>query len=493
MSKAFKTISRAALLIGLSLAAAVSARAQTLEAKLRIVGTDAFVEGRMLDGTSAQNVTNFSFLKSYAGFDALGARLSGVELRDENDRPIAVKKLVDGEYLAEKPFRSWRYKITLDASKTPSAAAHVSSLAGDRGILMTADLLPEFAEKTTARLALELPPEWRAATLEKNAGENVFEIANLEKAVIYVGAKLRETEIATAGNARIRLVAAGEWQVTGDEAARMTREIAGFYEKMFGGRSFDAALVFLGKFPPGVKTGRWEAETRGASVTILSSEMDFITQSVQRLHEQLRHEIFHLWFPNGVALAGSYDWFYEGFALYASLRAAVAMNRIRFDDFLDTLGRAHSVDQFQTQRLPLVEAAKNRWNGANTQVYARGMLVAFLIDVALLGKSKGKTALADLLGEIYRKYRVSTVRPDGSAAILGEFAAHQELRTIVEKYVKGAADIAWQTDLEPAGIESKTENFTTKLTVKADLNGRQKDLLDKLGYNNWRKISESSK
>ena len=65
---------------------------------------------------------------------------------------------------------------------------------------------------------------------------------------------------------------------------------------------------------------------------------------------------------------------------------------------------------------------------------------------------------------------------------------------IIEKYIKGAENIVWQTDLDAIGIESAgTENFATKLKVKAKLNGRQKDLLDKLGYNNWRKNSESSK
>ena len=82
---------------------------------------------------------------------------------------------------------------------------------------------------------------------------------------------------------------------------------------------------------------------------------------------------------------------------------------------------------------------------------------------------------------------------DGNSAILKILEAHDELLPIIDKYIKGAENIAWQTDLDAIGIESTTENFSTKLKVKAKLNGRQKDLLDKLGYNNWRKNSESSK
>ena len=174
----------------------------------------------------------------------------------------------------------------------------------------------------------------------------------------------------------------------------MAAEIFINYQELFAAKPNQKTQIFLLRFPKDIKSGRWEAETRGANVVIISSDMPFKTHSVQRLHEQLRHEIFHLWLPNGVNLSGNYDWFYEGFALYASLRTALAMNQIRFEDFLDTLGRAHSIDTLQSRRVSLIEASKNRWNGANTQVYARGMLVAFLIDTALLQKSKGKTCAA---------------------------------------------------------------------------------------------------
>jgi predicted metalloprotease with PDZ domain len=320
----------------------------------------------------------------------------------------------------------------------------------------------------------------------------VFEVADVEKAVFYVGKNWREREIA-AGSSKLNLIMTGEWQVPDDEAAPMASEIVAFYERLFGGKSFNRAAIYLGKFPVAVKPGRWQAETRGSSVTIFSSEMNFKSQSVQSLHEQLRHEIFHLWFPNGVNLSGNYDWFYEGFALYASAKSAVLMRRIRFEDFLGALARAHSVDSAQTQKQSLIEASKNRWNGANIQVYARGMLVAFLIDVALLHKSKGKNSLEDILREIYQNHGFRAPRTEGNTAILSVLDRRSELRPIVERYIKRTEPIAWQTDLEAIGIETATENFSTKLRVKADPNGRQKDLLDKLGYNSWRKTSESSK
>lgn len=492
MSKRRQPIYYAAFVIALILQIFNITQAQTLQIKIKITGSDAFVEGTIKDAEKAKNVTNFSFLNSYAGFENLGARISEANLFDQSGQKISYKKLADGEYLAESGFQSWNYKAGLSIPKNASAMAHVSWISEEQGILMLGDLLPESAEKVSARITFELPDNWRIASVEKFSGENVYEVSDVEKAIFYVGKNWREKEI-TVGDAKLSVMIAGAWQVSDEEAFLTAGDIFGFYEKLFGGVSFERMRIFLGKFPPEVKSGRWEAETRGANVTIFSSEMNFKTQSFQRLHEQLRHEIFHLWLPNGVDLSGNYDWFYEGFALYQSLKTALAANQIRFDDFLDTLGRAHSIDTLQSQKQSLIEASKNRWNGANTQVYARGMLVAFLVDLALLQKSKGKNSLTEVLREIYQKYRAPSGRQDGNTAILNILKTYGELPAIIEKYINGKENINWQTDLDAAGIESATENFATKLKVKAKLNGRQKDLLDKLGYNNWRKNSESSK
>lgn len=486
MSKTLQRIYRRAFFFALIFQFCSFADAQTLDVKIKIAEQNAFVTGSFKDAARAKNVTNFYFLKSYTNVENLGARVREVNLFDQSGQKIGYKKLADGEFLADGAFRSWSYRTDLTAPPNVSARAHVSWLAGEQGILMLGDLLPEQAEKTAARVAFELPQGWRISSVERQAGENVFDVADVEKAVFYVGGNLREREAAP----QINLIFAGEWQVTDDEAAQMAREIFIYYEKMFGASAFEKANIFLGKFPADVKRGRWEAETRGRSVTLLSSEMDFKTQSLQRLHEQLRHEIFHLWLPNGVNLAGNYDWFYEGFALYQSLKTALDAKRIRFEDFLDTLGRAHSIDSLQSQRTSLIEASKNRWNGANTQIYARGMLVAFLVDIALLQKSKGKSSLPDLLREIYQKHNPAAPQTDGNAAILGILQSRGELMPIIERYIKGAETIAWQTDLESIGIESATANYTTKLSVKAKPTGRQKDLLTKLGYNNWRKNPE---
>lgn len=486
MSKPFKTISFAAFVFALILQLFNNSNAQSLEIKIDVNESSAIINGKFNDSPEKRNL---SFLQSYAGQENLADRFSEIVLRDKSGQGVEFKKLAVGEFLANNDFQSFQYKINL-TPKNPTAMAHVSWLSDEQGILMLGDLLPQTGATVSGKITFELPKNWRIISNEKKAGENSFLVEVIENAVFYIGKNARELPT---GNSNLSFAASGEFLFKDEDAAGMAAEIFENYQNLFGGIAPNKKQILLVRYPKDVSFGRWEAETRGSTVMILSADMPFSTHSEQKIHEQLRHELFHLWIPNGLNLAGNYDWFYEGFALYQSLRTGVAVNRLRFDDFLDTLSRAYDIDTMISQKKSLIEASKNRWNGSNTQIYARGMLVGFLIDAAILQKSKGKKSLSEIFREIYQKHNLGNQRQDGNAAILKILEAHQETNPIVEKYIKGAENIVWQTDLDLIGIEAVTENFSTKLKVKTKLNGRQKDLLDKLGYNNWRNFSRKSK
>ena len=363
---------------------------------------------------------------------------------------------------------------------------------------MLYDLLPRLEQgRSDGLIHLKVPEGWGVSeekvtpiiqTPSIPSGE-WFEASS--DSVFLIGKRLRNQKVISAPD--VRLVVTGEWHFSDLEASDLLVEVYSEYGRRFGRGLFDEVEVGLFRLPSGAKPGEWQAETRGRNVTIISSDMPFKTQSLQRLHEQLRHELFHLWIPNGVNLTGNYDWFYEGFALYESLRLGVAVNRIRFEDFLDTLSRAHTIDSAGSQRASLIQMSSNRFSGANTQVYARGMLVGFLCDLAMLQQSKGKRSVEDLLKELFAKHRKPAAPVDGNTTILALLRSNPTLIPIVEKYIAGADKLEWTSELAGAGIEDTDASPLTSLRVKAKLNGRQKDLLDRLGYNNWRKLPPTSK
>ncbi len=439
-----------------------------------------------------KNPRNFSFLNEYAGSSGLAGRFSNIKLYERSGDLLPHKAFNLSELVTEKDIGKFSYTVDLTPLRTPAAAAHISWAKDATGILMLDDLLPQQVAKT-ARIKLEMPDGWNLTTSERQVDPQEFDVANIEKAVIYIGTGRREKSLAV-GAAKMRLSISGEWFFSDEDAEEIVTSIFAQYTRIFGGSPASDINISILKFPTSVNPGNWEADTRGRSVTIVSSDTPFKSQSKQRLHEQLRHEIFHLWMPNGVNLRGNYDWFYEGFALYQSLRTGVATNTIGFDNFLDTLGRAYSIDSSQSERLSLIEASKNRFSGSNTQVYARGMLVAFLCDLALLQGSKGKRSIENVLREIYLVHHSSGQKTDGNEAILAAFGKYPELRSITDRYVTGKEkNIGWAEYLGFAGMETGGTNDASRLSVSKKLTSRQKDLLDKLGYNAWRKLSKDSK
>jgi hypothetical protein len=420
------------------------------------------------------------FMDSYAGLTGLfTGRFSPIYFYDKQGYLIARRGFAATDNFSSRNVSGLRYTVDLDPSRGSFAAAHLSWANADGGLIMLDDLLPQGIGKT-AKVTLELPAGWKTITSEAAAAPNAFTVSNVEKAVFYTGPDIREP----AGNLPLKLAITGEWLFTDAEASAMVNSIFAEYERLFGGLPTAAYRVRIAKFPNPNVVGNWEADTRGRSVTILSSDMPFKNQSLQRLHEQLRHELFHLWVPNGINLSGNYDWFYEGFALYQSLKTGVAVNQLRFEDFLDTLSRAYEIDSLQTKRQSLIEATKNRWSGSNTQVYARGMLVAFLCDLAMLDASKGKRSVPVVIREVFENHRNATPI-DGNTAVIAVLKEHRELIPIVDRYVLGAESLDWKALLQTAGIEAGNRG----LSVPAKPSRRQKDTLDKLGYNNWRRMN----
>ena len=469
--------------------------AQDFEARIKVFPNSSKIqiEGKLLNKNQTKPIKNWAFVR-FSGAESEDERVSDLELKDKSGEQVIYKKLIAGEYLASGEAAEFSYKIDTKPAQNFTLKAHNSWLEGEQGSLMLRDLLPQLFhgnnQPFSAKIYLDLPENWKIIGSEKNSGDEFFVVENFENTVFVVGKSWREKK-ARLDNFELNIALFGNWHFSDDEAVKMAKDILENYKKTFAGFPKNKVQIFL--VPLENKFGRWEAETRGSTLTIVSGDMPFETQSLQRLHEQLRHELFHLWIPNDLALTGNYAWFYEGFTVYQSLKTAIAANRIRFEDFLFTIEQAYNFANFSDEQVSLIELSKNNFNVINSQVYSKGMLVAFLCDTAILRETKGKNSISEIFREIYQKHKIPNETEDANTAILEILKNRKELRPIVQKYIEGAEKIEWQTNLESIGIEAKTENSFTKLRVKSKLNGRQKDLLNELGYNNWRKTQKKLK
>ncbi len=489
MSKAARSVFITAFLVVVFCSSANAQKASTATAKIEIgTGNNVKISGRFVDPKGRSRAKNLSFELSNTGFNDIAANITDLELFDAAGEKIAFKTLVPGEYLAEHEIAEWRYVKDISPRKERYAAAHISWKNADLAVLMTADLLPQMTGAVD--VTFETPIGWTAVA-DGTAGRK-FTIRDTETGIIVAASDLKTQQIAAEGGGRILFATVGEWRFTDDDAAAAAKEIFASYADLFGVVPGRPVQVFVLPFPGKTPFGEWQAETRGSTITIVSSDMAFATQSVQRLHEQLRHELFHIWLPNMVNFTGGYDWFYEGFALYESLRLGLAVNRISFRDYLDTLSRAATIAGMRTDPEPLIAASNARRVGSDTNVYARGLVLAFLCDAAMLGESKGKRSVEGLLQDVF-KAGSSGGAKGGSETVLEIMRKRRELRPLAEKYVAGGEPFDLSAAMKAVGLENRGEGIRVSLAVTAKPNGRQKEILDRLGYNNWRKLSPKRK
>ncbi|MDQ4123739.1 MAG: hypothetical protein M3209_20055 [Acidobacteriota bacterium] len=462
-------------------------KAETLDLRLEVSGTRLFVSGKFAAAqNSAKSLqTRWLFPDQYADAVNLSRRFSKPEFFDVSGAPLTSQAKASNEFVAAQAINAWKYEVGLEMPPEAMTAAHVSWLKDSGGLLMLADLLPQLDgdETISARVKIVLPPGWKIATVENKIAENEFSVLDVEKAVFLVGKDFRE-RTGWIGKTEFRIASEGKWTFSTDEIVTMASQILEEHRRTFGETSANRFQLILLPLPSFVGSDRWRAETRGASIVLLSSLIPFKSIALSRLHEQLRHEIFHFWIPNSLNLSGSYDWFYEGFTLYQALKTGVRLEFIRFEDFLDTLSRA--VDAARraqnSSQISLLDASRERWRGGGNLIYAKGMVVAFLCDAALLNQTSGKDSLTDVFREIYRKHNFAAARVDGNAASLAILKKYPQLAEIIRKYIEGANAVEPKIFGELSGLVNLSSSNFTKFAIGSSLTGRQKKVLEKLGY-----------
>jgi predicted metalloprotease with PDZ domain len=432
----------------------------------------------------------WSFRNVYASAMNLGERIEKLTLADANGVDVSVRKLAPGQFEAASAATRFVYEMKLDAPLFEGDAAHVSWLTEERGFLMPGDLLPlasgeSAGMKTNATLHFVLPASWTIVSSAGASGDRSFEVADAEAAIFFAGQSLREKR-QRVGAMEFRYVTTGEWAFSDEEAADLAASILKDHAATFNGTAQSRALLVLSPFPRPAGADRWSAETRGETVTMLVGKSPSRTAALAQLSFPLAHELFHLWIPNGLALEGNYDWFYEGFTLYQALRAAVRLNLLTFQDYLNALSRAFDAyKSVLTQRgdLSLLDASEQRWTLSPTLVYNKGMLAAFLYDLNLRQKTKGKRSLDDAYRELFRLHNASQSRTNGNRAALAALNNVGEMQAVTQRYIESASAIDLGTAIAPFGLMVETFGARTRISVATALSGAQRDLLRKFGYN----------
>jgi hypothetical protein len=461
--------------------------------------------------------TVWSFRDSYAGVLGLGARVSGMQLFDTSGAEIQTHRIAPGQFEAAKPASRFRYEVSLDPPGRASDAAFVSWLNSERGLLMLADLLPlpntspakssqsDLARDKSKReddlgqatVRLSLPAGWAVYTNGSESGQSDFRISNVGRAVFAVGKHLRVSRT-TISKSALNLVMDGEWAFTDSDALEMATKVLKSHLDVFGVGPGKQLTLILFPFPQTVTADKWSAETRGSTVTLLMGRFPSKTAALAQLSVPLTHELFHLWVPNGLALDGEYDWFYEGFTVYQAARTAVRLELLTFQEFLNAIARAFDAyaNGADRDRWSLIEASQRRWTTSGSVVYQKSMLVAFLFDLKLRTQSRSKLSLDDVYREVFRRYRLvelpsvpvtteSGGTADGNQGVLAVMEGTPGMQEFAGSFIGRAAAIDLSSELATFGLRVERLGLRTRISVSETLTRRQRDLLRELGYNDY--------
>jgi predicted metalloprotease with PDZ domain len=461
--------------------------AQTLSARISVVSLSPArvkIEGQRSGGTTA-----WSFRNQYGSASGLGERIENLILNDDSGAQIPVRKIAAGEFSAAAPATRFAYEVKLDPPAQASNAVYASWLTTERGLLLLGDLLPkpvrsQKTENSSAAVRFVLPDAWGVAANETKLPDGQYQVSNAEHAVFLAGTDLRQKH-ERLGPMEFSYATAGRWAFADEEVANLAASILKEHTSVMGGPARQSAMLILIPFPGAVGADRWSAETRGGTVTLLSGQGPSKVAALAQLGVPLTHELFHLWVPNGLALDGDYDWFYEGFTLYQAMRAGMRLNLLTFQDYLNAAGRAFDAymsidgrDQFS-----LIEASEQRWKSPTGLVYHKGLLVAFLYDLTLRQQTNNSRSLDDVYRELFRRHHSTTAQAEGNSTVISLLKNQSGMQEFVREYIEKPRAIELRSAISPFGLEILRGGARAHLGVSASLSRSQRDLLRKFGYN----------
>lgn len=387
----------------------------------------------------------WSFRNAYAGVLGLAERVEQFRALGAGGTDLGVKKITSGEFRANVGAETIEYVVKL-ARPNAADVAHVSWIAGESGFLVPADLLPQ--QLTDVLVEFSLPSGWTIHSTIEVDGQGRYRIPKPENAVFFVGRGLRR-QAKTVDDVVIDAVISGAWPFKDATILNAATKVLEKYRALTAFKLKAKTAVMIAPLPFATGKVKWLAETRGSTVVLLMDPSAKISNWTGQLGIIFTHELLHLWVPNSLAFEGDYDWFFEGFTLYIALVTALDLKFIDTKEYLATLQRVYDAYLSRADDLSLIEASERRWTGGNAAVYDKGMLVAFLYDLAIKRDSRGKLSL----GSLYRNlFAHSAAQPaSGNDVIIQLLSSTPAGAELAKSYIAGKQEL----DLKPLFADQK--------------------------------------
>lgn len=327
----------------------------------------------------------------------------------------------------------------------------VSQLAPSGGHLLGSDIFPRIwlgnptSEPQPGVIQLRgLPPGWRVATVAERSGTG-YRLDDVRNTLFVVG-PLR-TRTVRIGPRSLQIALLGEWSNPDDRLIDAVERIGGALHGMAGDAWGPGEYLYAtGRVPPDVPGRSVGGQVVGPSAIVYLGGDPQPEVEFDRWISTTAHELMHWYIPQAFGFEENPPaWFSEGFTDYFALKAALAGDLIRGEEFLAEIGERMARYQASPLfgRASMADAQQDFWeDDAYRYIYDGGALAALLLDLGF--QARGRS----LEGALER------ARSDGRSSIEALTSALGGVpeNGWLQDWLADARDPEWDRQLERYGL-----------------------------------------
>lgn len=440
---------------------------------------------------------------TYANYD-YGRYISNFKAFDKNDKELSVKKVGPNGYLIKSAKTLNRISYWVDDTwDSPEIEGEYifepagSSFSENQLFALNTHCLFgyfEGFEKTKLKLEIQKPKGFYGATSLKNTANNknqkdIFQINSYQELVdsplMY---SEPDTVRFTIANAEILIsVFTPNKVLNATQVAQKIKPLLELQKNYLGGSLPVDKYAYLIVLSDHLKNGSYGALEHAQSSFYYLPEGNIQTLG-QTIADVSAHEFFHVLTPLNIHSEeiGNFNfqepkmsqhlWLYEGLTEYAAHHAQLKADQ-EINRFMRNLKEKWETMNVQFDNsIPFTTMSKNvldKYKSEYSNVYQKGAILGFGLDLSLRKWSNGKYGTQDLLKDLSAKYgKNQSFKDDHLFPDLVKISRQDKIKEFIDAYIKGNETIPLNEWLNWIGFELKTREIkNTKRSLGFDFQG----------------------
>ena len=453
---------------------------------LNDLSEDKFRVKAYLSGLTESNSV-FQFAAVVPGtyrFSNFGRYVSRFQAFDKDGQSYASEKLSTNQWEISNPekvyyleydiFETW----DIDMEKPSVYLMGGTSLETDHVLLNGFGVLgyPEGMKKRQFYLHLEYPDGWTAGTSLEKVDQDLYIADNYDELVdspVLLGNLTTAT--VNVGQTKIDLFTYSKsGSITSNQ---LLPELDGIMQD---------AQAFLKSLPVDRYSFLFHFEGRAAGALEHSYSSVYVLRDgelspsyIQLVRNISAHEFFHVVTPLNIRseiienfnfampVASRHLWLYEGVTEWASDMMQYRNESLSIQDLLSEIRSKYISSLQYDQSLSLtnmsLDSYGERGGSQFRNVYLKGALVAYLLDIELLERSNGKSGLRELILKLIDTYGSENAFQEDQFFDELVKLTYPEIESFIDLYIKGITPLPLENYLQKVGIDFDKEERTIKL------------------------------